>query len=178
MMLRLTSEQMLRTWREIAGLEPLNTDCSIERFDGIDLDSVIRLRMRLWYLAMLDEGRPEYAGPACEASDKLTLSDGIISADPSVRRITSVRLSTWTRDAVLHRYDEVCGLVALLDNPYSAAGPRSPLAWIDSNNTLRVSPCPAGATISSAKAYIDPGEDLYLFDERALSTIPTNIHIP
>lgn len=47
MMLRLTSEQMLRTWREIAGLEPLNTDCSIERFDGIDLDSVIRLRMRL-----------------------------------------------------------------------------------------------------------------------------------
>lgn len=46
MIITMSHAQMLEAWRLRAGLEPLNSDCSIERFDGIDADRIIAERMR------------------------------------------------------------------------------------------------------------------------------------
>lgn len=174
MMLRLTSDEMLRIWRECAGLEPLNADCTIERFDGIDLDSMIRRRMRLWYLALLDEGRPEMTGAPADATGLLTLGDGgLITAAPEVRRVVSLQLSSWARGVTVRDADDVAGRLHLEANPYSAAGPLQPAAWRDSGGIIRVAPYSASDSIAAAAAYADTGEDLYVLDERAISTIPT-----
>lgn len=167
---------MLRVWRERAGLEPLNADCSIERFDGIDPEAMIRQKMRQWYLALLDEGRPEFLGPPSEAAGLLTHSpDGRITCDGTVRRPVTLTLSSWERPATVMTENDAAGLVALEANPYSVAGPARPLAWRDTGGMIHASPCRKGDTIVSALAYTDPGDGLYVLDERGLSTIPTDI---
>lgn len=179
MIKRLTSDEMLQIWRERAGLEPINTDCSIERFDGIDLNAMIRQRMRQWYLAMLDEGRPEYLGTPSEAAELFTVTpDGRITADGTVRRTMTLQLSSWKRPAAVKDIADIAGLVPLEANLYSAAGEMSPLAWRESSGIIRVTPCTTSDAITSALAYTDPGEDLYILDERGLSTIPTDLIQP
>lgn len=68
MIVTLSSQQMLQTWRDCAGLEPLSADCSIERFDGIDINSRLTRLMRQWYLALLDSAAPEFVGPPVDAT--------------------------------------------------------------------------------------------------------------
>lgn len=39
MKLRLSTDEMLSQWRMRRALEPLRSDCTIERIDGIDIDT-------------------------------------------------------------------------------------------------------------------------------------------
>lgn len=175
MMLRLTKLEMLRLWRQSAGLEHINSECTVERFDGIDLDATIISRMRLWYLAMLDEGAVATVGPPHDAAELMAMAGGKVMADASVRRIASLRLSSWERAAEVADGDTVAGRIALQDNPYSAAGPASPLAWRDRSGIVRVAPYSSDDLVTEAYAWLDPGEDTYIIDERALETIPTQL---
>lgn len=177
MMLTLSKAEMLRIWRQSAGLEHLNSECTLTRFDGIDIDAIIGRRMRQWYLALLDEGRPELAGRPSEAAALLSVEDGRVTADAAVRRIVSLRLSSWERPAEVADVEGLAGRIRLQANPYSAAGCASPLAWRDSGGCVRVAPCDGSDIVVEAQAYVDPGEDLYMLDERALSTIPTELII-
>lgn len=177
MMLTLSKTEMLRIWRQTAGLEHLNSDCTITRFDGIDIDAIIGRRMRQWYLALLDEGKPDITGHPADAATLLSVESSRITADASVRRIVSLRLSSWDRAAEVADGADVAGRVGLQANPYSAAGCASPLAWRDSGGQVWVTPCDCNDRVSEAQAYIDPGEELYILDERALSTIPTELII-
>lgn len=166
---------MLRLWRQSAGLEHLNSECSVERFDGIDLDAIIAARMRLWYLALLDEGSPNLIGKPVDATALLSITDGRVMADTSVRRISSLRLSSWERPAEVVDGAAIAGRLGLQDNPYSAAGAVSPIAWRDSGGTVRVAPCGSDDYITEAYAWLDPGDDQYILDERALATIPKEL---
>ena len=176
MMLQLNNMEMLRLCRLSSWLEHLNSECTVERFDGIDLDAVIVSRMRLWYLAMLDAGDHALVGPPADVRGLIAVDDGgRVMADASVRRIASLRLESWERGAEVDDGAAVAGRIALQDNPYSAAGRVSPLAWRDRGGTVRGAPRTAGDLVTEAYAWLDPGEDTYILDERALETIPTEL---
>lgn len=177
MIVTLTSRQMLQTWRSCAGLEPLSADCTIERFDGIDIDARLTELMRQWYLALLDEGDPSLVGQPTAASALVSLSyaDGDYSArvvcQPAVRRLCSIRLSGWQREAQISDRSHVTAELALQSNPYSRAGECEPLAWRETDGTVRAVPASAASRVAAASAIVDPGEDSYRLDSRALSTI-------
>lgn len=162
--------QLLRAWRTLAGLEPVNNGCSISTFDAVDLDAVLSARLRQWYLELLDSADARYLGPPVDVSSDLVLDGDVVTFGPSVRSLLSIRLSSWQRDAVVLTPADAAGLIALCDNPYSAPGQHSPLAWLRSPRQLVVTPAPATSSIVSAAGYADPGEDTYILDPIALST--------
>ncbi len=177
MTVTLTSKQMLQVWRSCAGLDPLLSDCSVERFDGIDIDSRLSELMRRWYLALLDEANPALIGQPALASALVSLSaaDGDYSANvvcqPAVRRLCSIRLSGWMRQARVVDRSEVARLLPLQSNRFSRAGTSDPIAWRDPDGSVRVIPALADSRVVAAYAVIDPGEDTYRLDTLALSTI-------
>lgn len=178
MIVTLSSQQMLQTWRDCAGLEPLSADCSIERFDGIDINSRLTRLMRQWYLALLDAAVPEFVGPPVDATALVSIappddrSTAVVTCDPSVRRLVSIRLSGWQCEAAVCPCD--CDPV-LLANRFARPGVCSPCAWCLPSSSVRVSPAVADSRIVAASAVIDPGPDVYRLDERALSTIDSSL---
>ncbi len=178
MTLTLTTQQLLRAWRVYSGLEPVNNGCSIERFDSIDIDSVLAARLRQWYLALLDCGDSRFLGPPSDVSDNVHLDGSSLTLDDTVRRLTVVRLSNWLRDAEVVRPVDVAPVIALCDNPYSAPGPASPLAWQRSCREIVLAPVIRGAdgpAVIKALGYLDPGEDKFILDQSAISQIPFDI---
>ena len=183
MIVNLSHQQMLQTWRQCAGLEPLVSACTVERFDGVDVDSRLSAMMRQWYLGLLDSGDPSLLGPAADASDLVTIdSDRCgcfvrLICDASVRRLQSVRLSGWQRSATVVDQSEISRRLALQSNPYSRAGNADPIAWRDSSGCLFAAPVAPDAAVVHATAYIDSGPESYRLDERALAAIPESISI-
>lgn len=180
MILTLSSQQMLQVWRKAAGLEPYLDSCSVESFDGIDVNSRLTTLMRRWYLALLDDAPPALLAPPSDASSLVTLGPvragrAALLTDSSVRRLISVRLSSWQRPATVLAASEAKAAIAMLDNPYCAAGPVSPLAWRDAAGVVCVSPAADGDTLAEASAIIDPGDDCYILDELALTSVPDDI---
>lgn len=183
MIVNLSHRQMLQTWRQCAGLEPLVSACTVERFDGVDVDSRLAAMMRQWYLALLDAGDPSLLGPAADASGLVTVdpaaADGCarLICDASVRRLMSVRLSGWERPADVVDSRDVSRTLALQSNPFSRAGNSGPIAWRDASGCLFAIPAAPGSAVVCATAYIDAGPESYRLDERALAAIPDSISI-
>ena len=50
MEITLTPDEMLERWRLYRAMEPLRADCVVERTDGLDIDTILRIQMRAWYL--------------------------------------------------------------------------------------------------------------------------------
>ena len=174
--------QMLQTWRRCAGLESSASDCSVGRFDGTDVDPRLSAMMRQWYLGLLDSGDPCLTGPPADATDLVSpvMTDdsdrqAVIAADPSVRRLTAVRLSGWKRPAVIADADSIRATLALQHNRFSRAGTTSPLAWRNADGTVCVCPADKDSTVTAATAFVDTGSEIYRLDERALATIPIYI---
>lgn len=178
MIVTLTSDQMLLAWRSCAGLESLTIDCSIERFDGIDINSRIRFLMRQWYLELLDSHDPLLLGPPVDVSNLVDIAarypDGsaAIRFSPSLRVLSSIRLSDWLRPASVTDASLLANSIALHANPFARPGVCAPLAWRQhSDASVRITPVSASAQIVEANGYIDTGEDSFRLDSRALCTI-------
>lgn len=178
MLTTLSSSQMLDVWRSCAGLEPLLDQCSVTRFDGVDIDSWLRPLMRRWYLDYLDGLFPGIPRPVVKAAGLLSLeltdADGpqaSVSADPSVRTVLSLRLSGWSSDAFVASGADAARALVLMSNPFSRPGAASPLAWLGDDDVVRVAPADSSSRIVAALAVVDPGPDTYIFDDRALSHI-------
>lgn len=183
MTINVSHQQMLQTWRRCAGLEPMVSGCSIERFDGVDVDSRLGDMMRQWYLELLDKGDPAMAGEACDVSELISVTaagngyEARLVCDESVRRLMSVRLTGWEREATVADSREIGRKLALQSNPYCRAGNADPIAWRDEGGHIHAIPAEEGAAIAEAEGYVDTGPDTYRIDERALSTIPMEISI-
>lgn len=172
-----TSRQMLQIWHSCAGLEPLSADCTIERFDGVDVDSRLSELMRQWYLALLDEGDPRLIGQPCDASSLVSLKaaagdwSATVVCEPSVRRLCAIRLSEWHREVPVVERSEIAHLLPFQANPFSRAGVCDPIAWRNPDGSVHAIPSTASSRVTAASAVVDPGEDSFRLDTRALSTI-------
>lgn len=175
MMLSLTPERMLALWKLTHGYEPLRSDASVVRSDGIDLDALLRLEMRRWYTDLLDNG-PLHLLPVRDISGSSvafdrTDSSVLLSVNRTLRRIVEVKLRGWNRPARIIGldYDRRADILQAQASPYACAGANEPIAVIESHNTLRCYPPPAGTpAIAVLRAVVEPDNGLYEFDEAAL----------
>lgn len=175
MKIHLSSDEMLAQWKLRRGFAPLRADCVISRTDGIDLDNLLRLEMRDWYLNLLATAPFEMLATTNIASDIAVVPTGeggaVVMLPESCRRIVEFQLDGWQRPAIIVD-DPLCHLARIQANPFSRGLTVNPVV-VKQQNRLFVYSIPAGSTpkITRAIAVMEPTDGSYEMDESALSTI-------
>lgn len=175
MKIELTKNEMLALWKRRHFLEPLRTDCIVERSDGVDLDEIAAEEMRLWYLGCLAEAPPSLLAPediALTAKARRSQQGTVLITLPeTVVRVVAVKLGGWEREARIigsgTPEERRCG------NPFARGGVASPLAVVRPGNILELySPDSSQAlpVVDILTVITDPGPETYVMDERLIST--------
>lgn len=165
---------MLAQWKLRRGFEPLRADCVITRSDGVDLDALLRLEIRDWYLSLLNTAPIEMLATTNIASEialaKKDDSTATVILPQNCRRIVEFQLSGWDRPARI--IDDVDSYDALLQhNPFSRGGCAQPVV-VKHHNMLYIYSLPQGnVSITRAMAVMEPTDGTYEMDEAALATI-------
>ncbi len=180
MKLSLTRSEMLERRRLVGGLEPLRTDCSVSHADGIDIDALLEIQLREWYVALLDTApvgmlAPEDIAGQCsiEIGSGPWEGGAMITVPDSCRRPLSVFLQGWMVPAAIQRTDQTDTVLCRQLNPYTAADETKPVAIVLHDG--RIAAWPYGRRIGQLTAILDKGPGIYSFDEAALATIPKQL---
>ncbi len=185
MKITLSKAEMLKRRRIAGGLEPLRADCTVERTDGIDIDTVLETELRRRYLDLLDHGDRSLvaadniaATVSCVRNEDPGTGGAHIAAPAMCRRIFDVRLSGWLRAVEVRPPDEADTIISRQQNPYTAATAAHPVAVFTRGAVAGSAPDilawpavgihPQALTVTAA---IDPGEDYYTIDEAALAIL-------
>lgn len=174
MTITLSSTEMLAQWKLCRGFEPLREDCEITRSDGIDLDALLRLEMRNWYLNLLKTAPIDMLAIKNIANDiAIVVNDdnsGFVLLPETCRRLVEFQLKGWKRPAKIID-DPNCRDALLQDNIYSRGGCEQPVV-IKQNNCLHIYSLPDNnPSILRAMAVMEPTDGTYEMDESALSTM-------
>lgn len=165
---------MLDIWRAALGYDEQRTDCTVEVYDGRDVNGMLSRAMRAWYLNLLDTASPALLPTrATTARTSEATGTSILRATlpPDMRRPLIVDAPRWTRpapvEATLERLRDV-------DAPYGAPDASSPLVAIAPDGSLLLAPLDDGDAFTVTGVY-DPGPEEYILDESLLNTIPASI---
>lgn len=174
--MKLSTEEMLYQWRLRRALLPMREDCAVTRYDGIDIDPLLRLQMRDWYLNLLDTAPVELLTLTDIAADITTSRDssGIttVKLPERCRRIIEFRLEEWERPATIITNPNSPEAI-LQSNPYSRGRSCLPVVVKHNNLLYLYSAETENPVIATALAVMLPDDGTYELDERALSLIPT-----
>ena len=103
--MQLTEKEMIDLWLLSKGYEPLRTDATIIRTDGVDIRAIARLECRRWYHRLLLEGDPSLLIPEEMAGDPTVTRHAtdrgslIVTMPTAVVRPLSACLEGWDADA-------------------------------------------------------------------------------
>ena len=173
-----SSSEMLAYWRRALGFDTSRPDCDISIYEGIDVDGIIRVRMRQWYLRQLDTALPcmvnheDVASRCSMAPSKHVADAALITLPADARRPMSVKLSGWEVPAPVVTPSEAAQRIKRMASPFGRPGCCDPLAL---KTEAGIEVYPARGTLQSLRAVVDPGEDLYILDEFLLETIPNSL---
>lgn len=172
MKLRLSTDEMLSQWRMRRALEPLRSDCTVERIDGIDLDSFLKMEMRDWYLNLLDTA-PLHLLTLTDIASKVSLSknddlSATIHLPQGCRRVIELTLDCSPVPIKITPPDTP--LAICQQNPFSQSGAVSPIA-IHSYNSLIIHAGSDNFNIVQLLCVMEPDDGFYELDEAALSLI-------
>lgn len=165
---------MLEIWRAALGYDESRTDCTVEVYDGREINEVLSRAMRAWYLGLLDTASPALL-PTRATTARSTEAAGtaiIRAALPAdMRRPLMVDAPRWSRPAAVET-----GLDRLrdVDAPYGCPDAASPMAALAPDGSLLLAPLDDGDAFTVTGVY-DPGPAQYTLDESFLSTIPATI---
>lgn len=147
--------------KQQAGFTSLHSDCSVERFDGIDIDAVLRPRLESERLKWLDEADIDLLTKADVRGVLSVASRGgatVVTLPDEYRRLLYIRLAGWSRRAEIIEHDSGDPRLARLGNEFATPGAEQPLAVRHGRNYELWPPAPAGlppqAAISEAVAII------------------------
>ena len=185
MKVRLTKDEMLKRRRIADGLEPLRSDCSIARTDGIDVDAMLLQDLRERYLRLLDTAPRELLAPENLAGetdshkvDASGVQAALIDVPPSVRRVLGVKMRGWCRAVSVLPSSEMEAVVRRQQNPYTAATAWHPVAvFTEGDAPGNIGPVMAWPLtglypeVEELVAVYDAGEEMFLMDESALAAL-------
>ena len=188
MTVKLTKEEMLRRRRIADGLEPLRTDCTIARTDGIDIDAYLATELRRRYLHLLDHAPRELLATETLSGDtdsrKVALDEtegAQIDVPGRARRVFGIRMRGWQRAAEVLPAERLDEVVARQRNPYTAATAWRPVAVFTSgDSTGCTGPILAWPLtglypeVEELVAVCDPGEEFYILDEAGVEELIKN----
>ena len=192
MKITLTQAQMLSLWRRAQGLEPTAAAVSLEQWDSIDTEAQLALRMRQWYLRLLDTG-DETLVATSDISTQMSLrrvGDGLYAATlpATCRRLLRLNVTDECGTSMVVPDADAVPETAVTRYRRRRANPWGAPAFIPVRACVRghslvvaCGPGPGGAdtlpAVSEAQAVIDPGDETYILDEAALATIPGDVDL-
>lgn len=192
MKITLTQAQMLSLWRRAQGLEPTAAAVSLEQWDSIDTEAQLALRMRQWYLRLLDTG-DETLVATSDISTQISLrrvGDGLYAATlpATCRRLLRLNITDECGTSMVVPDADAVSETAVTRYHRRRANPWGAPAFVPVRACVRghnlVVACghgPGGAdtlpAVSEAQAVIDPGDETYILDEAALATIPGDVDL-
>ncbi len=192
MKITLTQAQMLSLWRRAQGLEPTAAAVSLEQWDSIDTEAQLALRMRQWYLRLLDTG-DETLVATSDISTQISLrrvGDGLYAATlpATCRRLLRLNVTDECGTSMVVPDADAVPETAVTRYRRRRANPWGAPAFVPVRACVRghslVVACgygPGGAdtlpAVSEAQAVIDPGDETYILDEAALATIPGDVDL-
>jgi hypothetical protein len=174
MKLTLTRSQMLEMWRRIRAVEPLRLDCTVERTDGVDLDAMLADEMRAWYLHLLHTAPTSMLCPmdmtaqarVVAAGDGVAAASVSLPADGGVVRVLAVRFAGWK--AAVAPCSTVERVMRLAANPYCTGLSEAALT---PDGAVVASGVQGAAALTELLCVVDHGEEVYQFDDSALTEI-------
>lgn len=177
MRLVLTRAQMLERWMLLRGLGPMRNDAAVTRVDGLDLSARLELEMRRWYAGYLRHAAPALLPVRDVAASAVALPRGPglwlgVELPRQVVRLVEV----W-----LEGCDAPCRVVApgsvearREDNPLTRSRGRAPVAVFFPDVMRLDIALRRPAALEALKCVVDPGEEIYEFDD---SLLPTPLEI-
>ncbi len=165
---------MLAIWRAALGYDESRTDCTVEVYDGREINGALSRAMRAWYLTLLDTASAALLPVrAATARTAAAAGTGVVKASlpPDLRRPLVVDAPRWSRPAQVSADD---GRLRELDAPFGAPDNYSPMAMLARDGSLLLAPLEESDAFTVTGVY-DPGEEQYILDETLLSTIPASI---
>lgn len=170
MIKRYTKSEMLAHWRRAFSLDASNAGVDIESFEGIDSTAELLVRMRAWYLNLLDSA-PLHLIPVESLSLTASLRQGAVLAraqlPAATRRVVWVEHDSWLAGTVPLPAEKATHALRRLASPYARPGEGEPIA-VTYRNYVDFAPAPS-LTIN-VRAVVDPGPEVYELDDSLLPT--------
>lgn len=169
----LTADSMLELWKTAKGFEPLRTDCTVSRSDGPDLDRILTLQMRAWYVGLLNTA-PFSDLPLTDIGPRLTFSErcpGSYSArlPDGCLRVASADCDSWERPALIVT-DPASPDAAAQSNPFARSGRARPVAVVG-DGLLTVQPPPDGGKTRIMAVMLPDSDDIYHLTPQMLASL-------
>lgn len=179
MILRLNDEQMLALWREGAGLEPAFSEASVERFDAVNVDGLLRRAMRAWYIDYLYTAPIEMV-PLTDLTSYARISAGsakgqwVLDLMCEVARLSSIEIESIGSIPLINPTDDTnSGLIRRLANRFVRFGTQSVALYIPGTNRVVINICTkANPRLVAVKGVEVTADDIFCVDERTLGQIP------
>lgn len=117
--------------KKLAGFESLHSDCTVERFDGIELDAVLRPRLEAEYLEWLDSADHDLLQLEDVRTQVVLTSRGgasVLELPGDYRCLVAIRLAGWNRRAEIIDADSGDPRLRRIGNEFALPGPEHPLA--------------------------------------------------
>ena len=176
MMMNLSELEMLNLWKLHHGYSTPRRDCSLERDDDAEIDSLLLDEMRAWYANLLLTASPDLL-PVEDVSNDCTvtkMADGMVEMKLPSRcvRVLAVRLSAWKRDATaIHAAGSEADFRQSVE--WLRGTVQHPVAIADGGNVLRLYTVPTGATAAAEKVLcvVRPADGSYQFAQSLLGSL-------
>ncbi len=169
--------ELVELWRLMEGYEPLRTDCEVIRTDGIDLDSMIKERIDVWYRRILATA-PVDKLPLTDFAPQLAVSrtpDGVATASlpPTCIRVVEVMMDGWVTPGRLVHDSASADWYAQMSE-YSRGGCVEPVVLVGRDSVTLYSPPSDVCRLVRFLGVPAPMKGVYSFDP---SLLPFDVDI-
>lgn len=158
------------------GLVNEHAQGSVEIFDNKDLTKRLHMEMRQWYLDLLDNGNLRHL-VLCDIKDRIDVSNvskgiWLLKIPADVRRVISIAIDGAENTVAFYDPELDTYQHALNANPFSRSGLSQPTAIKNPDKSITLFCCSEQLpALAYAMAVVDPGDEVYEFDESALSIL-------
>lgn len=178
-LLTYTSTEILNLWKTLMHLQPVRRDCTVERDDGIDLDSLLEIHIKQWYAQLL-ETAPATWLPIEDVKADCTVSiddNLVVTANLPAQCVRPVewKLKGWEH-SVTHFLQPDTPEAKVQQCKWTRGRSHCP-AVVDMGNTLLLfSGEPSRIpSLEISRCVVRPANGTYCFHAAAISTIPLSI---
>ncbi|MDE7024632.1 MAG: hypothetical protein K2O88_01985 [Paramuribaculum sp.] len=175
---KLHPEQLVQIFALRRGFEPLRSDCTVSRTDGVDLHEVMQHEIRSLYAKALMELPLEQLPTenATTQTSLIVLPDGsaVVDLPTGTVRTGEVKLSSWMRSTVPLPADHP--VAQIQSNRWSRGLCHEPVAVLRGNRVYLYSPDKQGDAIELLEVVRMPdAESFYAVTEPIMTFISSNL---
>ena len=170
--LDLSQAEMLDLWKCLHHLQPSRRDCTVERDDGIDLDTLLLNHIDRWYAELLLTA-PIHLLPVEDVATDVTLTgddEGVVTAilPPQCVRPVEWQLQEW-KNSVTHFAQPDEEEARRQRNVWTRGGCETPVI-VDHGNRLLLYSLPGGSqpALVMARCVVRPVDGRYRFHSSLL----------